>query len=299
MRKLILPCLALMLAMPPVAAYAAPPKELTQMDLLHDVVWHLYRWYLDERDADKLAGKADMVFWVRELTAKLDPGDKSLFGEILIPDLDVEVQVKKADYFIPELNLKVKNDRFKIINVSRPCPQQMPDGYTAVTANYRELKDYAHGKRALSRFPKDEITAQFQSAASEAIRKYLLGREKDGLPNTIGTWERMLKQPRQVLHLAPLLEIANETWAFWENGRMLLRFSSDLDLENPAVWARGNVKIKLYNIAEQTVVSLDEVPGSNSYLTRDQVGRVLFNSLVLGRSLPLDFAAAQARQGKK
>ena len=52
----------------------------------------------------------------------------------------------------------------------------------------------------------------------------------------------------------------------------------------------------MYNIDEQTVVSLDEVAGSNAYMTRDQVGRALFNCIVLGRRLefePLDDVTAE------
>jgi hypothetical protein len=35
------------------------------------------------------------------------------------------------------------------------------------------------------------------------------------------------------------------------------------------------------------VVSLDEVAGSNAYMTRDHVGRILFNCIVLGRRVIL------------
>lgn len=296
MKRIILAGLAAILCVMPVMPARAqqPPKEITEMPFLHDVVWHLYRWYLDENDADKLAGKKDTAFWVRSLKPKLDPGDKSLFGEILIPDLDVDISVKKADYAIPEFNLTAKNDHFKIINVARPCPKRKPEGYKAVKLNYKEMRDYASGKRAISRFPSEEILQRFQTASADAIRQYLLGREKDGLPNPSGTWNEMLGK-EQALHLAPVLDIANETWGFWETGKMLIRFSSDIDLENPAVWDRGNVAVRLYNIAEQTVISLDEVPGSNAYMTRDQVGRALLNCMVLGKKLQLDLPAAEAR----
>ncbi len=296
MKRIILAGLATILCVMTVLPAQAqqPPKEITEMPFLHDVVWHLYRWYLDENDADKLAGKKDTVFWVKGLSPKLDAGDNSLFGEIMIPDLDVDVSVKKADYSIPELNLTAKNDRFKIINVARPCPKHKPQGYKAVKLNYKEMRDYASGKRAISRFPSEEILRRFQSSAADAIRKYLLGREKDGLSNPSGTWNEMLGK-EQALHLAPVLDIANETWGFWETGKMLIRFSSDIDLENPAVWDRGNVAVRLYNIAEQTVISLDEVPGSNAYMTRDQVGRALLNCMVLGKKLQLDLPAAETR----
>lgn len=296
MKKIILAGLALILCgLPALPAQAQqPPKEIMEMPFLHDVVWHLYRWYLDENDADKLAGKKDTVFWVKGLNPKLDPGDKSLFGEVMIPDLDVDISVKKSDYTIPEFNLTAKNDHFKIINVARPCPKKKPEGFTAVKLNYKEMRDYASGKRAISRFPSEEILQRFQTASADAIRQYLLGREKDGLSTPSGTWGEMLTR-EQALHLAPVLDIANETWGFWEAGKMLIRFSSDIDLENPAVWDHGNVAVRLYNIAEQTVISLDEVPGSNAYMTRDQVGRALLNCMVLGKKLPLDLPSAETR----
>ena len=38
-----------------------------------------------------------------------------------------------------------------------------------------------------------------------------------------------------IVHLAPLSPVANETWVFWEFGRKLFHFASDIDLANPAV----------------------------------------------------------------
>ena len=38
-------------------------------------------------------------------------------------------------------------------------------------------------------------------------------------------------------------------------------------------------------VLTQTVVSLDEAAGSNAFLTRDQIGRALFNCVVLGRRI--------------
>ncbi|HOX22251.1 MAG TPA: hypothetical protein PLL10_02210 [Elusimicrobiales bacterium] len=290
MKRAIIPAIAMLLCLPPASANAAPPKEITSIEFLHEVMWHLYRWYVDERDVDKLAGTAEVEFWVRELSAKLDAGDKSLFGEIIIPDLDVSVVVKKSDYSVEELGLQVKNARFKIVNVSRPSPKIMPDNCVRVKTNYRELKNYSHGKRALTRFPDEEITRLFQKSALEAINSYLQDRKPDGKKSAAADVKGL--DPEGIIHLAALLEISNETWAFWEPGKLLLHFSSDTDIENPAAWKHGGVAVKPYNIAEQTVISLDEVAGSNAYMTRDQVGRILFNSIVLGRRLPLVYGAA-------
>ena len=43
--------------------------------------------------------------------------------------------------------------------------------------------------------------------------------------------------------------------------------------------------IRTCDVRTQTVVSLDEAAGSNEFLTRDQVGRALFNCVVLGRRI--------------
>ena len=43
--------------------------------------------------------------------------------------------------------------------------------------------------------------------------------------------------------------------------------------------------IRTYDVLTQTVVSLDEAAGSNAYMTRDQIGRALFNCIVLGQRL--------------
>ena len=88
--------------------------------------------------------------------------------------------------------------------------------------------------------------------------------------------------------MAPLSPVANQLWVFWENGRALLRFASDIDLSNDAVWENCNLAVKMWELDEQVVVSLDEVAGSNAYMTRDQVGRALYNCVVLGRRQVLE-----------
>ena len=54
------------------------------------------------------------------------------------------------------------------------------------------------------------------------------------------------------------------------------------------MWEHEDLAVKMYDLDEQVVVSLDEVAGSNAYLTRDQVGRALYNCVVLGKRLELD-----------
>ncbi len=262
------------------------PPELLETNYLYEVVRHLYRWHLDETDAEKIVGQKKIEFWVKGLSPELDAGDQSRFGEIVIPQLDVSVTAKQADYTIEKLKVLVKNDRFKIINVSRGDLPADASGYSVVTTSYQALRDYGHRTRTLARFPEDALLMRMRLSARENIFEYLLDREKAGLKNRVGSVEE-LKRTEQVIHLSPLSEVANEVWIFWETGRMLIRFASDIDLENPALWDHDDLSVKLYDIDEQTVVSLDEVAGSNAYMTRDQVGRTLFNCIVLGRRMDL------------
>ena len=64
---------------------------------------------------------------------------------------------------------------------------------------------------------------------------------------------------------------------------MLIQFTSDLNIADPKVWDQEKLQARIYDIDQQVVVSLQEVAGSNAYLTRDQVGRALYNGVVLGR----------------
>ena len=257
-----------------------------EKDYLFEVVRHLYRWYLDERDVEKVVGNQDIAFCVQELKPKLDTGDKSQFGQIVIPDLNVKVTLKKPDYKIEELELSVKCDNYKIINVTRGNLPTNNSGYTVIKTSYKAMRDYAHHTRNKTRFPDEDLLMRMRLSARKRILQYFEDHVKDKPESEMAKLEEMKKQD-QIIHLSPLSNVANEAWVFWETGRMLIRFSSDIDLENPAIWDHDELAVELLNIDEQTVVSLDEVAGSNAYMTRDQVGRALYNCIILGKRMTL------------
>lgn len=260
--------------------------ELLEKEYLYKVTQHLYRWYLDETDVERIVNKPEITFWVRSYKPPLDKDDKSLFGEVIIPDLNVKVTLKKSDYTIEELDLIVKHDTFRIINVARGKLPTGPSGYKAVSVNYQTMRDYLHRTRNQARFPEGPLLKRMRMSAREAVIDYLEDYKKVELESQPDTFDRLMKQD-QIVYFSPFPDVANEVWAFWETGRMLIRFSSDIDLENPAMWDHDELTVKLYDIDEQTVVSLDEVAGSNAYMTRDQVGRALYNCIVLGRRMIL------------
>ncbi len=269
----------------PLAAQTRPtaPPELLERPYLYDVVRHLYRWYLDERDLDPLAHSREFVFWVRGLQPELDENDRSRFGEITLPQLGVRVRVKLADYAIRELDTMVKSDTFRIVAVSRtPTEDGPPPESAAVTVDYAEMRDELYRTRREARFPEGELLERLRRATRHELLKDSKRKAREAPAGL------------QVVHLAPLSPVANEAWVFWESGRMLIRFASDIDLANPAVWEHEELAVRTYDVDQQVVVSLDEVAGSNAFLTRDQVGRALYNCIVLGQRVELQPQADEA-----
>jgi hypothetical protein len=277
----VLIALAATLACAPLPGHGAS-AELRQRPFLYQITQHLYRWYLDESDAQKIVDHGQIAFHVRDLDVALDEGDRSRIGQIAIPVLGIEVKVKLANYDIPELGITVKNDCFKIIDVAR-VQHESYAGFDTVMIGYKEMIAALFQHRNETRFPEGELLTRMRAAARRAA-------QFDGIEQTPAVDDAAA----YIVHFAPLSDVANEAWVFWEAGRKLIRFASDIDLSNPAVWQHEELAAKLYDIDEQVVVSLSEVPGSNAYMTRDQVGRALYNCVVLGRRVALPPAAAAA-----
>lgn len=268
-------------ATPPVVATAAPPPELLEQTYLYEVVRHLFRWYMDEEDVEKIAAHKEFPFWVRPLDVQLDEGDHSQMAEIILPLVGISARLKKTDYTIEEIGLTVKTPSFRIVNVARVvAPPEPPADYTVVLTGYEEMKDYLFRTRSQGEFPNEAMIERLRVA----LREHL------GL-------DPALRQAEDtVVHVAPLSPVANELWVFIESKKVLVQFTSDLDLENPEMWAHQALVVRTFDILNQTVVSLQEVPGSNAFLTRDQVGRALFNCVILGRRLVVNNTSPKAAE---
>jgi hypothetical protein len=261
---------------PPVAGSpSVPPAELVQPSYLFEVVRHLYRWHLDEAEIERAVGAKRFVFWVRRLEPRLDPGDQSVLGEILLPQLDLGVRVKKADYRIEELGATVKSETFKITRVTRgQVPARAPRHCAVVEVDMKEMRDYLFRTRNQHDYPDPALLERLRKAVrQEATKEGLLATNAPA--------------GEQIVHLAPLSPVANEIWVFWETGRKLLYFASDIDLANPAVWQHETLMARIFDVDQQVVVSSEEAPGSNRFLTRYQVSRALFNCIVFGQRLTL------------
>jgi hypothetical protein len=176
-----------------VNCFAVPAVELKdevcgfkEKPYLFEVVRYLYRWYMDEADIQYTAENDEFVFWVRSLDYKLDAGDNSKFGEIIMPCLGIKVKVKKADYIIEKLKTIVKNDSFKIINVERTVidkSSKVPVGYTGVAVGYKEMRDYLFKTRKDVTFPDDDLILRMRKTVRAELMEDL---KKDGrkIPST-------------------------------------------------------------------------------------------------------------------
>jgi hypothetical protein len=260
---------------PGAADAPAVPPELAQPAYLFEVVRYLYRWHLDESEVERILGSKQFVFWVRRLEPKLDPGDRSVLGEILLPQVGLTARVKKADYTIEELGVVVKSPSFRITRITRgQVSARPPRGCAVVELDMKEMLEYLFRTRNQRDYPDAPLVERLRQALrKEAARQGILATNAP-------TGE-------QVAHLAPLSPVANDTWVFWEAGHKLFHFASDIDLANPAVWEHQTLTVSIFDLDQQVVVSHEEAPGSNRFLTRYQVSRSLFNCIVLGQRITL------------
>ena len=264
------------------AVPASAQAEVMEQPWMFEVTRHLYRWSMDETDAEKIVGKENVTFLVRGIQVELDEGDHSQLAELVLPDAGFAVKVKKAAYTIEEIGLVVSNDTFKVVNVSRVDPATLDrTRYVEVNIDVAEMKQYLFDSRSRLEFPSDDLLERLRLS----VRKNLfLHLEAKGIP---------APTEAQPIHVSSISPVANELWVFWEGGRVLIRYASDMDLHSPAMWDHGDLAVTIYDVDEQVVVSLGEVAGSNAYVTRDQVGRALFNCVVLGKRIVLDPKKAQ------
>lgn len=254
------------------AAHVEASPELTGRDYLYSVTQHLYRWYLDEEDIEKGADEGSVIFWVRRLDVAQDEDDHSEWAEISLPRIGVAATVKKTDYTIDELDIHVQSGGFRIVNVARRMfPAAPPRGTVVVESSRKDVRDYLLRMRRHAAFPDAAMFARLRQALREHLHLDVDGQAEG----------------EHIVHMAPLSPVANELWVFVEDHKLLVRYASDLDLTNAALWGHAALAVRTYDIHNATVVSLNEVPGSNEFLTRDQVGRALYNCIVLGRRLVL------------
>jgi hypothetical protein len=141
-----------------------------------------------------------------------------------------------------------------------------------VSLDSQEIRDFLFR----TRFQHDYFDPVIVEHLRDAVREQA-AKERLSSTNVLGG--------QQLIDVAPLSPVANETWVLWEIRRKLFHISSDIDLAEPAVWKYQTLRIRAFDLDKQVVVSHREASGSNFYLTRYQVSRALFNCIVLGQRI--------------
>jgi hypothetical protein len=255
----------------PVAQNQAVPPELLQLSYLHEIVRYLYRWQLHESEVENILDQKQFIFWVRRVPVERDAGDHSQFAEIMLPQLDMSVDVKKADYTIAETGTVVKSPNFRITRITRgDLPKRAPRGCAVVTEDMLAMRDYLYNTRNQRDYPDAALLGHLREAVrEEAVRE--------------GIVDTNLPAGEQIIDNAPLSPVANEEWVYWEAGDKLFYVASDIDLANPVVWKYQTLNVRIFDLEQQVVVSHEEAPGSSFFLTRYQMSRALYNCMVLGK----------------
>jgi hypothetical protein len=254
------------------------PKNVASLDIdnptrseqhLLEILYHAFLWHYDRSYllADQRAG--DLEIYFRPVTRELDPGDQSKFAELWIPDVHMVIDLKRANYRVEELGLTVKDDHFKIRRVVRenapPAPLSSYQHYAIPHARVREW-----------------ITANLRTAGplaptlAKRLRETLLNFDSGREPDLTVT---------HVFHLAPISPASDDLWVFHENSKQLLLFSSDMDLSNEANWESTPITLKVYSLAPEVILATDGGGASSTTLSKDFVGRALFNCVVLGERI--------------
>jgi len=254
-------------------------NDCASKTFLSEVARYLYRWHLTPQQIQSATTGSIFEFWVRKLDYELDPDDHSIYQEIVIPKIGVRVVVKKTDYKIPELDLVVKGTGYRISSFNTVMASRYTskrDEYKVVTFDYLKLKKHLFETRNDVSFPTPSLLREISKAASFQIENYFK-RNKIPIPSN---YERKI-------YVSPLSPVSNEIWVFWELGQLIFRFSSDVDIEHPAMWQHQPLQADIFNLDTQVIVSLTEVPGSNAYLTRDAAGRILYNCIIRGKRIDM------------
>jgi hypothetical protein len=234
------------------------------------VLEYLYRWHFDQSYVLEEGNVDTLEIWVRPLYTRLDAGDRSEYAEMWIPAVKTRVELKRSDYLIPEMNLAIVDQSFKIKSVTRqPRPPASRSDYQVSGYALSEVQDHLFNSRT-NRMPMSE---NLRTASRKLVFEYLA--KAHPAPFT----------EEQILYVAPVSSVCNDLWAFWESDRKIMLFTADMDITNPGFDQLSQLRLQVIDLDKDVVASTREVPGSNAFVTKDWVGRLFFNCILYGERI--------------
>jgi len=256
----------------PAAGAPEPPAAVLDAGYLVDLAQELYWWYLDEEVLEMRKG-GSFRFDVRRLTPAMDEGDRSEWAEVRVPGIKLGVVLKRPDYRIEETGAEIRGRQFRMVEVfriegGRAPTDGLPGGpWTRREFGTGEMIQHLWERNAELRFPGDELSERLRRACRRQMELDPDGHETGD----------------QVMHIAPLSDVSNMVWVYIENQRLLVQFSTDRELEDLGSWTWEDLRVRWWDLFDDTVSVLGEMPGSNLFMTMDQAGRALYNCVVLGK----------------
>ncbi len=242
-------------------------------DYLRGVIEYVYFWHLDPANFFEQDQDTNIEILVKESSYSKDLNNKSTRYELIIPDLNLGIDLINANYKIQELDLLITNSSFKVVAVN-------PDFREPVTNEEFKVRLLSEG---------DMMKRLFQNRYKPAV---LSGEVKTNIYNSLVKLSKLeLGHPlikEHIFYVGPLSDYSNDIWIFWETERKLVKFSSASDYTSKAYWQLLPIFVKMYDLDTDVVVSLSEVSGSNAYITKSFAGRIMFNCIVNGKKVIID-----------
>ena len=255
----------------PTTTVPSPDHPGETRERLLEMVHYLFLWHYDQSFFVPGQGVEELQVYFRTVKRTLDPGDNSTFGELWFPATNMFVELKRSDYLIKETDYHVRDRHFKIRRVDRLAGPPAPlDEYRKTVLSRAELHDWfqAHSHRA----PPLPQTLRFR------LRDTLL-------ENQFQThWDT---ESVHIFHIAPLATVSNDVWILHENTNQLLQFSADMDVSDPATWEQLSLRLKFHQLDPRLILTPDRERGGEAELSKDFIGRVLFNCVVLGNRIEI------------
>jgi len=255
-------------AVPTTAAHHPDHPAETRENLL-EILHHLYLWYYDQAFFPAGQEVTELKIYFRTMDRPLDHGDNSEFGELWVPGIQMLVELKRSDYHIEEIDYLVRDDFFKIRRVDRVASPPAPrEDYRTTTISRAELREWfstkSHAAPPLAPFLRQKL------------RTTLLEHQFD---------EQWDETAVHIFYTAPISPVSNDIWVLHENTNQLLQFSADMDISKPATWEKLSLRLRFHQLDPQLILTPDRERGGAPEITKDFVGRVLFNCLVLGNRI--------------
>jgi hypothetical protein len=247
-----------------------PAASLLEQSFVFEVLRHVYRWHFDQSYALEAGKVEELEVWARPLHPKLDTDDRSEYGEMWIPAVKTLVELKRAEYNVPELKLEINERTFKVTRVTRLArPPASRQQYQVREYPLPELRDYLFATRT----NRVLLSETLRASARKLIADYLAKAHPEPFSQD------------QTFYISPLSGVCSEIWVFWETGRKVMLFTADMDLTSPRFSQLSQLRMQVIDLDKDVVASTREVPGSNAFVTKDWVGRLFFNCIMYGEKL--------------